>query len=64
MVKTYEELYHEVVRRAELERSAVTSLDPKIIAERIAKTTERDTSERVHNMRGVVNEAFFINHAR
>lgn len=59
MVKTYDELYHEVVRRAEMERSAVASIDPKIIAERIVKTAERDAAaERVNTIRKVVEEAF------
>ncbi|WP_156927249.1 hypothetical protein [Azospirillum halopraeferens] len=60
MVKNYDELYHEVVRRAEWERSLVSSIDPNVIAQRIAKPDGQDaeSKERVRNIRRVVEEAF------
>lgn len=60
MVKNYEELYHEVVRRAEWERSLVSSIDPSVIAQRITKPEGQDakSKERVRHIRRVVEEAF------
>ena len=42
MLKTYDDLYRELVTRSEKERSLEASTDPKVVALRIFNSTRRD----------------------
>lgn len=65
MVKTYDELYHEVVRRAGLENSAVASIDSKVIAERISKITAQEVAaERNRERKKKLEAAFCCSYSR